>query len=102
MNAPFGRRAADDARPPSLDLVTRIAFVAVPALLSFAGSYGAVRSALENKVDRVEFVREVGRLDLEIAKRGSDSDEVRRRLDAIQADIHALICAQRPRPATCL
>jgi hypothetical protein len=81
--------------------LTRLAFVAVPALVSFAGSYAAVRAALDNKVDRVEFVREVGRIDLELARRGADTDEVRRRLDAIQQDIRALVCAQRPRPATC-
>jgi hypothetical protein len=81
--------------------LTRLAFVAVPALISFAGSYAAVRAAVDNKVDRVEFVREVGRLDLEIARRGADADEIRHRLDAIQQDIHAIVCAQRPRPATC-
>jgi hypothetical protein len=81
--------------------LTRLAFVAVPALVSFAGSYAAVRAALDNKVDRVEFVREVGRLDLELARRNADSETVRQRLDAIQQDIRALVCAQRPRPATC-
>jgi hypothetical protein len=81
--------------------LTQIAFVAVPALVAFAGSFAAVQASLGQKVDRVEHVTDIARLDREIDRRTAASDELNRRLDDIQRDLHALVCAQRPRPATC-
>lgn len=103
--------SASDPVPRSL----RLLVVLVPigaALLSVGGSYAAVQSALAQKVEKTEFVATVAELraaDAALAAKLDShtqvGDQTTRQMQAdvgdIKRDIRALVCAQRPRPATC-